>query len=123
MDVLIDSVVKSLGGVLVGVLVAVAVKLLQRFGIALDVERQQQLESAARAAVLRIEELAASTAKSQLRSWTGPEKLSAAITDVVERIPRVDRGEAERIIQAVLPSVGIGAAAGAAELGNALRTQ
>lgn len=123
MEQLIEELLKGLGVVLTGALVALAVKLLQRFGIALDVERQQQLESMARQAVARVEEIAAQHAKAQVREWTGPEKLSAAVTDIVEQLPRVDREEAKAIVQAVLPSMGIGAAAGATELGKALRTQ
>lgn len=123
MEQLIEEVLKALGVVLATGLVALVVQLLKRMGIALDVERQQQLESMARQAVAKVEEIAAVHAKAQVREWTGPEKLSAAVADIVEKLPRVDREEAKAIVQAVLPSMGIGAAAGAAELGKALRTQ
>jgi len=120
---LIDVVLKGLGALLVGALITLVGKLLQRMGIALDVERQQQVESMARQAVAKIEEIAANQAKARVRDWTGGEKLSAAVADVVAKLPRVSHEEAVSIVQAVLPSMGIGAAAGAAELGKALRTQ
>ena len=123
MELFIDELVKGLGAVLVGALIALIVKLLKRMGIALDVERMQQLESSARQAVLRVEETAATQLKNKVSEWTGPEKLHAAVTDVITRLPRVDAEEAERIVKAVLPTMGLGAAAGAAELGKALRTK
>lgn len=123
METLIDAIVKTLGGALLVALIALAAKLYTRMGIALTVERQQQLESAARQAVMRIEELAAAQLKLGLAAWNGPQKLSAAVTDIVDKLPRVDRSEAERIVQAVLPSLGLGATAVVVELGKALRTR
>jgi len=123
MEQLVEELLKAFGIVLTGALVALVVKLLQRMGIALDVERMQQLESIARQAVAKAEEIAAGHAKAQVREWTGAEKLSAAVTEIVAKLPRVNREEAKSIVQAVLPSMGIGAAAGAVELGKALRTQ
>jgi ERCC4-type nuclease len=119
---LIDPIVTAMGGILAGVLVALALRALKKMGIELDVQKQQQLESVARAAVLRVEEVAKSQARKHLADWSGPEKLQAAVTEVVDRLPRVDRDEAERIVHAVLPTVGIGAAA-AVELGKALQTK
>lgn len=123
MDALIDELLKGFGVVLVGMVMWLVQRLLQRMGIELDIKRQQQLESMARQAVAQVEELAAEHAKTALREWSGPEKLSAAVTTIVDKLPRVDREEATAIVQAVLPSMGIGAAAGAVELGKALRTQ
>lgn len=122
MEQLIDPIVTALGGVLVSVLVALAIRALQKIGVDLDVKRQEQLEGVARAAVLRVEEITKAQARKQLATWSGPEKLREAVTEVVDRIPRVDALEAQRVVQAVLPTVGIGAAA-AVELGKALQTK
>ena len=122
MEQLIDPIVTALGGLLAGVLVALVLRALKKMGIELDVQKQQQLEGVARAAVLRVEEVAKAQARKQVGQWTGAQKLQAAVTEVVDRLPRVDRAEAERIVHAVLPTVGIGAAA-AVELGKALQTK
>jgi hypothetical protein len=126
MDVVIDQAVQMLGGIVAAALVAVLVKLFQRFGIALDEERRAQLENVARQAVARAEEWAAAQAKGLVKSKIpdlGAAKFQRAVTDVVDRIPRVSREEAEDIVTAALPQMGLGAAAGAAVLGKALQTK
>lgn len=120
---LIDPIVAALGVVLAGAIVTLGTRLFKRLGIDLDIKRQEQLEGYARAAVLRVEELAKAQAHARLAEWTGPEKLQAAVSDVVDRLPRVDRDEAERIVHAVLPTLGMGATAGVVELGKALQTK
>jgi hypothetical protein len=126
MEGLIDQTVQMVGAMLAAALVAVLVKLFQRFGIALDQERQDQLQSVARQAVARAEEWGATQLKGLAKRKLpalGAEKFERAVTDVVARIPRVSREEAEAVVQAALPQMGLGAAAGAAALGKALRTK
>jgi hypothetical protein len=124
MDGLIDQTVQMIGAMLAAALVAVLVKLFQRFGIALDAERQDQLEHVARQAVARAEEWAAAQVKAKVaKKIPGSEKFERAVVDVLERIPRVSREEAEAIVTAALPQMGMGAAAGAVALGKALRTK
>lgn len=125
MDLLIDELVKGLGAVAVAALTAVLVKLFQRFGIALDAEKRDRLEGVARQAVARAEEWAAAQAKARVRKIKipGAEKFERAVTDVLDRVPGVSREEAEAVVTAALPQMGLGAAAGARELGKALRTR
>lgn len=119
LDPLINEGVKALFALLITVLLPLAWRLLKKAGISLDIEKQQRLEAAARAAALRVEETAAAQIKAKVRTWTGPEKLQAAIAEVMaKKLPRVDQAEAERIVKAVLPTLGLGAT----ELGKALRT-
>jgi len=126
MDVMIDQTVQILGAVVAAALVGVLVKLFQRFGIALDQERQDQLQSVARQAVAHAEEWGAAklrgVAKSKLKSLSR-DKFELAVTDVLAKIPRVSREEAEAVVTAALPQMGLGAAAGATALGKALRTR
>lgn len=121
-DALIDQVMQALGVVLAGALVALVIQILRKIGITLDADKQAQLEYFAKQAVLRVEEYAATYAKKKLVGLTESQKFSMAVTDLIEKVPRVDRVEAERIVTAVLPQLGIGAAAGVTHLGNALRT-
>jgi hypothetical protein len=124
MDVVIDQTMQALGALLATALVAVLIKLFQRFGIALDQERREQLEGVARQAVARAEEWAAAQAKERLAGKIpGSAKFERAVVDVIDRIPRVTRDEAEAVVTAALPQMGLGAAAGAAALGKALRTK
>lgn len=118
LDPLLSTVLQILGSLLATALIALAVQALKKIGITLDVERQQQLEAAARQAVLRVEEAAAAAIKRKLPAWTSTDKLEHAVTDVITRVPRVDENEARAIVQAVLPGLGLGATA----LGKALRT-
>lgn len=106
---LIDPIVAALGVLLAGAVVTLGTRLFQKLGIELDIKREQQLESVARAAVLRVEEIAKAQARKHLADWSGSQKLQAAVTEVVDRLPRVDRDEAERIVHAVLPTMGMGA--------------
>lgn len=119
LEPIIDEGVKALFALLIGLLLPLIWQLLKRVGISIDLDKQQQIEAAARQAVLRVEENAAAHVKQKVRTWTGTEKLNAAVADVIDRLPHVDRTEAERIVQAVLPGLGLGAT----ELGKALRTK
>lgn len=124
MDAVIDQAVQALGAIVAAALVAVLVKLFQRFGIALDQERQDQLTRVAQQAVARAEEWAAAQVKAKVKGKIpGAEKFERAVADVIARVPRVSREEAEAIVTAALPQMGLGAAAGARELGKALRTK
>jgi hypothetical protein len=127
MDTLFDELIRQglgvLGTALTAVLVALAIKALQRIGISLDAERAAQLEYTARQAVLAVEERAAAYAKAHVTKMLPAEKMRQAIIDVTNRIPNVDDLEARRVIEAVLPQVGAGAAAGLRELGKAIGTR
>lgn len=123
MELLVDELVKGLGALAVAALTAVLVKLFQRFGIALDAEKRDRLEGVARQAVARAEEWAAAQVKAKVSKVKipGADKFEKAVTDVLDRVPGVTREEAEAVVTAALPQMGLGAAAGARELGKALR--
>lgn len=123
MEQVIDQVMQMLGAALAAALVGLVVQLLRKMGIALDAERQAQLEYTAKQAVLRVEEQAAAYVKTHAVKMLPKDKLEKAVADVLTKIPRVSQAEAEDIVQAVLPQLGIGAAAGAVKLGEALRTK
>lgn len=125
MDAVIDQLVQLAGAVLAPLLVAVVVQVLRRIGLSVDAERKAMLEYFAKQAVLGVEERAAAWAKANIsgRAMSGAEKMQAALEEVLARVPRVSREEAKAVIEAVLPQLHIGAAAGARELGKALRTK
>ncbi len=122
MDELIQQALGYLGTVLATLCVALATLVLRKIGISLDADRQAQLEYVVKQEVLRQEELAAERLKKTGIVTSGAEKLRSALEAVTDRLPRVDRDEAAAIVQAVLPQLGIGAAAGLRELGKALKT-
>lgn len=124
MDVLIDEAVKLLGGVLAAAAVAVLIKLLQKFGLQVDEAREAKLRSAAYDAVQRVEEKAAALIKSKARKVIpSAEKMELAVAHVVAKIPNVTEAEAREVVEATLPQVGLGAAAGVKALGKAVRTR
>jgi len=123
MDVLIEEVVKLLGGVLAGALIALVLKLSKKAGLSIDSEREAQIRQAAVDAVSRVEEWAATQIKAKKKNITGGVKLERAIADVIDRVPGVTYEEAEQVIQAALPQMGLGAAAGARQLVKAIRTR
>ena len=124
MDLLIDEIVKLLGGVLAGALIALVVKLLHRVGLQINEDREKQLRAVAVDAIARVEEWAASHAKRKLKTKiTGADKLESAVADIIDRIPGVSHEEAEAVIHSMLPHMNMGAAAGTREIVKAIRTR
>jgi iron-sulfur cluster repair protein YtfE (RIC family) len=110
MDEIIQHVIQVAGVALAGLLTAVLVRLFKKFGIDLDAQKQAQLEYYAKQAVLRVEELAAQQLRKYQQSLTSEAKLSKAVSDVVEHVPRATREQAADAVHAALPQVGLGAA-------------
>jgi len=94
---------------LVGVLVALAVKGLRRLGLDVEVKQEQQLGALARQAVLYVEEIAAQQLKKQMRTWSPDEKLARAMQVVQDKLPKADAGDVRRAVHAALPDVNAGA--------------
>ena len=115
---IIDALIALAATALTGMIV----RLFQKVGLALDADRTAQVEYWARQAVLYAEERAAAQIGSSIVKWSPGAKLEAAVAQLMSKAPRITREEAEAIIHAALPQVGLGAAAAAAELGKALRT-
>lgn len=100
--------------------VPLLVKLLQKAGVQLDLERQEQVNRAALFVAAEVEEWAAGRIKANLNVTSG-EKLERAVEGLVSKIPGVTEAEAKNAIRAALPQIGLGAAAGLRELGKALK--
>jgi len=122
MDVLIGEVLKFAGAALASALVVLVVKLLQRVGIALDADRREALERVALQGAARAEEWAEKQIKAKLKVPSAA-KMNQAIAHVLERIPNVTAEEAEAVVTAALPQMGLGASAGAKALGKAIRSR
>lgn len=124
MDVIVSELVQVVGSVLAAALVALVVRLLQKVGLQIDAEKRAHLEAAAVQAVARAEEWAAAQVKAKLaKKIPSAEKFERAVADVLDRVPGVDRAEAEAIVTSALPAMGVGASAGVRELGKALRSR
>ena len=109
---------------LASTLVALVVLGLKKLGLSIDADKQAQLEYVAKQAVLKVEEQVSARVAGAVDASLGPitSKLNMAVVDVIAKLPRVSKQEAEDAIHAALPQLGLGAAAGAAALGKALRT-
>jgi sorbitol-specific phosphotransferase system component IIBC len=125
METLIEQALGVVGLAVGGWIVALLVQLFRKAGIELDEKREAQLRDAAAAAIAKAEEWAAAQLKGKFanKKIPGQEKFERAVGDVLAKIPNVSREEAEDIVTAMLPQMGLGAAAGAAALGKALRTK
>lgn len=105
MDPIIDELVKVLGAALASALTALVIQLLRKQNIELSAERQAQLESIARHAILVVEERSAAALKAGLRKMTPAEKLAAGVSVFVSKAPGVSDEEAREIVEAQLPVV------------------
>lgn len=121
MDVLIDEAVKFAFVLLTPLALAVLYRGLAKLGLQLDAEKQGKLEAAVRVAVSEAEEWASRQVKARVTVTPG-DKLERALGTVLAKVPNVDPDEALTIIHAMLPQMGLGAAAGARALGEAVRT-
>ena len=121
MDVLIDEAVKFAFVLLTPLALAVLYKGFARLGLQIDAERQGKIEAAVRIAVAEAEEWASQQIKARVKVHP-QEKLERALGTVLGKVPNVDPDEALTIIHAMLPQMGLGAAAGARALGEAIRT-
>lgn len=122
MEEVMQTGLATLGTLISGLIIALLVQAFRKLGFSLDAEREAQLEYVVRQEVLRVEERAARMLKESGIQQRGEQKLRDVLIAVTDRIPRVDHAEAERIVHAVLPQLGLGATAYVRELGKALKT-
>lgn len=109
MDTLLHLLVQAGVAALVPLLVAAAVQLLRRAHIQLSEAQQATLDAAIRRAILEAEEWGAARLKAKLPA-TSYQKLERAVNAVAPAFDMTPE-EAETHIRAMLPSVGVGAAA------------
>ena len=80
-------------------------------GITIDVQKEAMLEHRIQSFLLQVEEEAAARIRAGLPKWAPGEKFSRVFEKVVGVIPGISRQEAEELIQANLPKIGLGAIA------------
>lgn len=122
LDQLFTELMKVLTPILVSLLVAAAGYAIRRLHLSVSAEQDAQLAYYANLAVLYAEEKAANYLKTHGVKMDPISKLNMAVTQLLTKVPRIDQDEAVKIVQASLPGLKMGAAAGAVALGNALRT-
>ncbi len=106
----VKLVFQALAPIVAGLIVALLVQMLRKIGISLSAERQAEVEKSAQDIILKWEEKAATAVKNHLALPAGA-KINGAVLDLIRKFPKVDAGEAENIIHAELPKIGLGAAA------------
>lgn len=109
LDTLIQTLVQSAVVVLVPMAVAAAVQGLRRLHIQLTADQEAALTVAVRRAVLEAEEWAATRIKAKLPA-TSYQKLARATESLTEPLGLTPQ-DAEARIKAILPELGLGAAA------------
>jgi hypothetical protein len=113
MDTIIDEALKLAGVGLLGLVMALVQRLLVRVNMQLSNERLGQLEALARQGILKAEEWAAGQIKGKLRDVVGgTEKREIAIRHVLDNAPGTLFKTAAGMVEAALPTTGLGALAG-----------
>lgn len=102
---LLDILLPSLVSALAAVGVAVLTQLLRKVGVQLDIEQQNQIKSAARDAVLAVEEQNRRNVKSGRDALTSTQKDAAATFIVQQTVPKADPDQVKIAIAATLPEV------------------
>lgn len=110
----IDEVVKVVGTLLAGLIAALVIQGLRKLGLSIDADRAAKIEYFAQQAVLTVEEKAAAYLKQQAAAMKPEQKLHEAMVVLMQRFPKLSAEDAQRIVTAALPKVGLGAAMGKA---------
>jgi hypothetical protein len=99
---IINAVLATATPILVGLVMALLLKLLKRFNFSLEAEQQAKIEALVRRAILRVEEIFAAKVKAGVRV-TAADKLESAIAEVTGEQPSLTRSDAAALIHAQLP--------------------
>lgn len=122
MDQMFDVVTQAAVAVIASGLVAVVGFVLRWFNMQLSAQQQERLKQAAIMAVGFAEEKSRQWLKSEGTKLAGKVIEQVAIDRLLEQLPNVNATEARQVILSVLPYARAGLDAGAATLGNALRS-
>jgi alkylhydroperoxidase/carboxymuconolactone decarboxylase family protein YurZ len=103
----------------VSLIVPLLIQQLRRAGVQLSAEKEARLNQVALIAAAEVEEWAAVKLKANV-PISSHDKLQKGIESVLNKIPGVTEQEAKAALQAALPQIGLGAAAGLREVGKAI---
>lgn len=116
------SIAMVIGTALASLLTAIATQVLRRLNLQLTAQRQAEIEHVVGLAITRVEEFGANYLRRHGFALDASQKLQMAVTEIVGKIPRIDRAEAEAIVHALLPAMGLGATAALGKLTAGLAT-
>lgn len=108
---LLEAILPALGTVLAAYLTYLAHQLAQKWKINLSAEQDAKLEYYAKKAAAWVEEEAARRLTRKDPNLSGDDMRDLAVSKVKEWMPQADLQKAADTIQAVLPQMGLGAAA------------
>lgn len=103
-----ELVIGAVVAVVVPAAAAIVVQVLRLINIQLSEAQQAKVQQTVANVLLEVEEWASSRVKAQLPVNSG-QKLTRAITQIVEKLPNVTQDEAEVLVRQELPKVGLGA--------------
>jgi hypothetical protein len=109
---ILEPVLSLLATTIGMLLTAVLFKLFKRYGIELEAAQQAQIEHIVKQAALGVEERAAASLRSRRSGDQFPSttKADAAIVEAQAKLPQVSAEELGRVLDSVLPQIGLGAA-------------
>lgn len=122
---LLDPLLQSAVVALVGLIMGLVFKLLQRVGLSLSAEMQAQMLTYAQQQALAIAEAQAAIAAKKIHGivLSSEEKLELLVAQILTKFPRISSAEAHTIAKAALPLVGQGALVAAQGTLEALKTR
>lgn len=123
MEGLIEGIVAGIGGLVLMAVGWAATNVARRFGVELSASRQAQIEHFAQLGIGYAQEMARQWATEHASKMHPAQKLEAATTFLLDRVPGVTLEEAEAIVHAKLPGLRREIDEAAAMLGNAIRTR
>jgi len=108
MNQLVELIVGSAVSVAAPAIAGVAVKLFQKLRFDVDEAKRRKIEATVIDVLYEAEEWAADRLKAKLPVQSG-QKLSRAVTKLVDKIPGISEAQAEALVRQTLPLLSMGA--------------
>ena len=105
----VELIVGGAATVLAPVLTGVVIKLFQKLRLNVDAARRKEIEDIVTKVLYEVEEWAAERVKAKLPVNSG-QKLSRAVTQIVDKLPGISEAQAEALVRQMLPLLFLGAA-------------
>jgi hypothetical protein len=114
----VKAIVVTSIGAIAPLVVAIVVKIFQKFHIELSEVQEVKIRGAVQNILLEVEEWASHRLKANFEVTSG-QKLERAVEAIVTKFPGIDDEEATKLVREELPKIGLGAVSFLAEAAKA----
>jgi len=108
MHKLVELVFSGAATVIAPVLTGVVIKLFQKLRLNVNAAKREEIEAIVTKVLYEVEEWAAERLKAKLPVNSG-QKLSRAVTQIVDKVPGINEAQAEMLVRQMLPLLFLGA--------------